>query len=542
MLCRRNFECQSVATELARLGIAATVNQPGLLSTPEARAAVLGLQLFIDPRDRLAAAELALLLEHPDDPDGWLNAVVTRGEHELPFAHAAFHAAIEDARTRAPHAGALLALTLAIDALSLPAILPRWGRSEVRLANLDALRAHACDYVGKAEADGSAATAAGLVTYLHELERQALDRQALLPGADAVVVSTWHAAKGLEWPVTVLFFDGQETKPNRFGPEVRARQQGFSMARPLEGRFVRYWPNPFHPSQRTPLLDAVDTAPDAEDERREREKQELRLLYVGCTRARDRLVLATTKNDWQLKPLQPPPAPEASGPHRWGEREVEVVVRECAAFEAEVAQAPADDVVELPAAKTRVTAFVSPSMVEAVGQAVHAHVVGERVRVAETAEMNALGQALHGFLAADRSTRARAERVTLAEATLARWGQEGSVRAEAMVAASDALQAWAAKLAPGATWHRELPLEHAQADGSVLRGTADLVLESANGFWLIDHKSFPGGERQALERAAGHAGQLEAYAKAVSAALNKPCLSAFIHLPLLGRVVLTAND
>ena len=103
--------------------------------------------------------------------------------------------------------------------------------------------------------------------------------------------------------------------------------------------------------------------------------------------------------------------------------------------------------------------------------------------------------------------------------------------------ASDALHAWAAKLAPGAKWHRELPVSQLMDDERQLRGIADLVLENDDGFWLVDHKSFPGTEAMGVERARGFSGQLDAYANALAAAWRKPCLGKFIHLAMLGKVV-----
>jgi len=101
----------------------------------------------------------------------------------------------------------------------------------------------------------------------------------------------------------------------------------------------------------------------------------------------------------------------------------------------------------------------------------------------------------------------------------------------------ESLRRWAEARAPGATWHREWPLHSTQPDGTVLRGIADLVLETPEGLLLIDHKSFPGAVAEALERAAGHAGQLAAYARALKAATGHAVLGCFIHLPLSGMLV-----
>jgi ATP-dependent exoDNAse (exonuclease V) beta subunit len=124
----------------------------------------------------------------------------------------------------------------------------------------------------------------------------------------------------------------------------------------------------------------------------------------------------------------------------------------------------------------------------------------------------------------------------LAEEVLTRWGVTGCLRAKDLVAAAERLRTWADAQFPGARWHRELPLFLRQPDGSVLRGAADLVLETEAEWILVDHKSFPGTREQAEGRALGHAGQLRAYAEALRAVANKG-VRGFIHLPVTGQMV-----
>lgn len=536
VLCRKNETCGLVAAALAARGISATVRQKALFSTPEARAAVLALRLFIDARDRLAAAELARLLLHPDDPDGWLTLAL-QNEGKVPFETAPFHAALRDVREQFPTAGPLLALDAAIDGLGLPELLVQWGSSESRRANLDALRAHAVRYVTQADADGSAATPAGLVAYFEFLEDEGLDERASLPGANSVVVSTWHAAKGLEWPITVLGLVGRDPDPPGFGVSVRTDGRPFSMKSPLAGRWIRYWPNPFHPSQKTELRKALESGAEAEAELRDAAKQDLRLLYVGWTRARDRLVLARGDGEWMLQALGKVPDLEGSGTVRWEGCDVPVHVRECELVDAEPKPNEPDEAPVASGPLEHPPAFISPSTLDGAALNVEVTAFGERLLVTGDVDMNELGQALHGFLAADRSSRSRGERVELAASCLSQWGQSGALRPERMVDASDALAAWAGQVAPGATWHRELPVAHRLPEGSELRGIADLVLEGADGFWLVDHKSFPGGEAQGHEKAKTFAGQLEAYSRALEAAWGKHCRGKFIHLAVLSQIV-----
>jgi ATP-dependent exoDNAse (exonuclease V) beta subunit len=537
VLCRTNAACRDVAAALARHGLAATVHEGGLLSTPEGRAALLGLRLFVDPRDRAAAAELALLLEHPHQPDAWLDQAL-RHDTDLAFEDAGFHAALTAMRGLVPAAGPVAALDAAIEALQLREVLPRWGRQARRFANLDALRAHAASYASQASAEGGAATAAGLVAWLDELERQSEDTQARLPGEDAVVVSTWHAAKGLEWPVTVLSVLDGERPLSMFGLSVQATAKGFDLAAPLAGRWLRYWPYPFHPSQRSALRTSVEAGEEAKADGLRVEKQELRLLYVGWTRARDRLVFASklkTKKPWPLALLPGVEAPDESGAATWGGLPVNLVTRGCSV---ELPDAPATKPEALPVAAGPAKlprAWVSPSAVEGEAKQVEFFPLGTRLNV-QRADMNALGQAVHGFLAADRPELAPPVRRELAAQCLERWGQRDALTPGELVEASLRLRTWVEQQWPGARWRRELAVSLRQADGSMLRGTADLVLELPEGFVLVDHKSFPGGLEAAQEKAASFLGQLDAYTQALEPALGKPRLGAFIHLPMLGQV------
>lgn len=76
-------------------------------------------------------------------------------------------------------------------------------------------------------------------------------------------------------------------------------------------------------------------------------------------------------------------------------------------------------------------------------------------------------------------------------------------------------------------------------------GRIDLLIETAAGFAIIDHKSFPGSPDQWADRAIHYAPQLAVYAKAVQAATGRPCEELFIHMPIVGallRVARSGND
>jgi ATP-dependent exoDNAse (exonuclease V) beta subunit len=65
----------------------------------------------------------------------------------------------------------------------------------------------------------------------------------------------------------------------------------------------------------------------------------------------------------------------------------------------------------------------------------------------------------------------------------------------------------------------------------------DLFLELTDGFVLVDHKSFPGSERERDRRLVEeYAPQLGWYARVLTGALKKPMKAAFIHLPIRGEM------
>lgn len=560
VLCHRNATCGDLARELAALGVRAVLARAGLLTTPEALLVLAGLRLFVDAQDTLAAAELARLVAYPASGDAWLADLMARPAREA-FAELDVVRRVVAVRTTEPHAGALAAFDAVLDAVEARERCLEWGESAFRLANLDALRAHAVTYASLCASDGRGCTPAGLVAAFVDLADSGLDARAVVAQDDAIVVSTWHSAKGLEWPVTVLFDLDHDPYFTALGVQVVADRDGFDLVDPLAERWVRYWPQPYHPMQRkTPFHQRLQDAPETAAAREREERQALRLLYVGWTRARDRVVLAgrptfgkgmitLLQDEAGTRLIAEPPKP-ADGPTvdlLWAESAVTVRVRDVALL----GPAPRDVTPGLGyrAAGPRVhpPAVVVPSSLvppdglgDELGSAAADLTLeryGERLILHGDPEMQSVGDAIHGFLAADRPALDVAARRALATGLLQRWGVEGALGPDDLLLASDRLRQWVDTRYPGAVWHREWPLLHRQANGTIVRGTADLVLEHAAGFAVIDHKSFPGSAEQAAVRAASFAPQLAAYAAAVSAATGRPVRGCFVHLPVLGAVV-----
>ncbi len=545
VLCRKHVECGAVANELEALGIRAALPRAGLLQTAEGVAACAALRLFVDARDALAKTELSRLIEGDGDLNAWLSRVVAE-----PYAQGlndlAVVASVVAAREAAPAAGALQGYDLAVQAGGIAELCRRWGDADARLANLDRLRAHVLAYISGAEASGAAATPAGLVAWLYKLADDEADSQAVRQGSDAVVVSTWHASKGLEWPIVVLSSLNAEFKATELGVRTASDtpNDAFDFANPLKGRWVRFWAQPYAANNtdtefhRNLAVHPLTIAAEAREAR-----QELRLLYVGWTRARDRVVFAARSGKLMngcLKLLREggnalvcEPAPGIT----WAGRKLDALVR-----------TPSPG---LPTARPVVPglgfdpagpreypkAFVKPSDLDAKGVAAAHEQLGVHLKLTADVPDADRGDAIHGFLAADRPGLDPAARVGLAAGLLTRWGVDVALAPADLIEASNRLVAWVDRRWPGAKWCREWAVAHPRADGSQVRGFADLVLDTADGFVVIDHKSRPGGLPNLLEEAAGHAGQLGAYAGAIGAATGRPVIGGFIYFAVAGWVV-----
>ncbi len=156
--------------------------------------------------------------------------------------------------------------------------------------------------------------------------------------------------------------------------------------------------------------------------------------------------------------------------------------------------------------------------------------------------MERVGHAVHGFLAADVSGLSDAERLALATQLLAAFDLIGCLDPVDVTLAGTRLWRWCEEAFPGSRRHREWPLSYCRPEGTIVAGTADLVLSRSDGFVLVDHKSFPGDAGTAADRALRYAGQLHAYAVGVASATQLPFASSWIHFPLLGQLVQVKVD
>ena len=579
ILARSNARCQHIAAALRARGIPAKVSLAGVTLTPEGVLARAALALLADPRDGVAALEVAWYGGAPtSDPDAWLSrrllevaawraaadAAKNRGERPPPAPYA-FNddprvAGLRRAVAAAERLSPAQALDLALRTAGIAELVRAWPEPAQRIANLEALRAEAAAYEQLCEAQRSAATMLGLVAHLASLEAgDDGGKQSASSSENAVTVLTWHKAKGLEWPIVVLSHLEFRRERGVFDVTVEAAPR-FDFMRPLDDRWVRFWPWPYGGmSKGLALLDRALQTPEArrvsEADRRER----LRVLYVGFTRPRDLLVLvarctekngpATASLDLLVgakgEPLLAAPFEALAGlaSLKVGGTEWRCGVRTLSGLPP-ANPSPARSAVRWYGAAPRVhrpRERLNPSVEPFSGtpRVVRVERLGDRRSIATSPEQSGpTGDAIHAFLAADNAGSPEA-RLAMASRILKAYRVLGAVAPETLMAASDALRAWLDADYPGAAWFREWPVwaRLTPECPRLLVGEVDLFLELPDGFVLVDHKSFPGSERERDRRLVEeYAPQLGWYARALQVALSKPLEAAFVYLPIRGEM------
>ena len=292
VLCRTGDTCREVAYALEAAGVEVALGREGLLESAECTLALACLSWLADPSDTLALAEIAHLSEEgaAGDQPQWF-ATVLGGRDGLDHLRtAAIPTALQELRPALLSMTPSEALDAVIAAAGIVGRTASWGGTSRRLTYLDALRVLARDYEEDRRQSRKPATAGGLVDWLKEsdAEKPASD------GGQAVVISTYHGAKGLEWPVTILFELDTVGRSRLFDQVVaEGAPGGVDLDDPLAGRWLRLWPWPYGAQAKDVGLDIRAGQSDVgQTATRQAAAEDVRLLYVAMTRARDYLVLA----------------------------------------------------------------------------------------------------------------------------------------------------------------------------------------------------------------------------------------------------------
>jgi ATP-dependent helicase/nuclease subunit A len=276
--------------------------------------------------------------------------------------------------------------------------------------------------------------------------------------------------------------------------------------------------------------------------------EDKRLLYVGMTRARDYLYLPlqSGKYNWIARCNGTDPA---SYRFLADETETTLDTSEGTIAIAHIADFDASEPVAFETEETvwfgersgrreHPAYVINPSMMAdaATGAPITVKEYGKRLALAGKPEMDAIGNALHAFFAADQSTRPLAERRAMLQHILAGHGVAANLSEDAVLEQSAAFSRWISETYKPIATYREWPLQM-QVNGQFINGIADLVLETEGGLVVIDHKSYPGPRETWQEKVNEFRGQLVCYQQVLKAATGKRVIELAIHFVVAGAVV-----
>ncbi len=532
VLVRTNDVARKVASSLQAAGLAAQWRRFGLMGTVEARMVSAGLRLWIDGTDALAAAEIARVLVYPDDIDAVMQLLVPGPTGPAVCELALVKALVATARTHV-HAGVVSAVDHVIEALQLGAWAARVNDTQQRQANLSAVRALAVRTVARLHAQGRGATIASFIARLVELSQQHDDdddRQGSVVSVDAVTVTTWHGSKGLEWPIVVLAELAYRAPKSVFGLHVERGQGG--------EQWPRYWLSPYTRKQarlRVGLNDVLKASAEFRRADREVTAEELRLLYVAWTRARDRLVLAGTPDAFRRGILSVLGLSAPEGPVRWAGVDVRLAIRRL--VREPLAPPQRRPTVDFAPPQQRIHAPASVQPSSSVGRgtveayAILGAPIVPRVAFDDDTGMR-FGTCVHALLAVDRPTTPVKARLSCARQLLMAHRVDHIADETDLLAVADRLWAHLQAQWPAHHVQAEVPVSQRFANGTVVRGQIDLLLTTATDAIVIDHKTYALGVDDSLDKAPEFAGQLRMYAAAAGAALGRPVSATYVHMPL----------
>lgn len=554
VLVRTNDHGAAIAGYLQDLGIPVNMGLSGLLNTRECSVALAALRVVEDRQDSLAAATLLQLLEdQTGKTPGWLKtrlAELEKGKPEAPFKGEPVIEQLAglDRKNLSPVA----AVSTVADILGLSRKVGDWTEPARRNTHLDGLLALARAYEEGSSVEGRAVTLRGFISHLEELSGEGDDEITPPYGLDAVNVLTYHKSKGLEWPVVVLAQLDKIFEGDPFAPWVVGGDPNHG--KPLKGRELRYWPNPFGGELPLGLDEEILKTKEFKQLAEQEHGESLRILYVGFTRAKEKLILATRvtqtkkeekhKHQW-LDRLgafsKGMSAMTTPGKHKLHGVETSLVVKR-------VQNEPVDPVAKgtpahhwfhdpKPKKVVHPDRMRSPSQEPPVKAEIKAvPLPGEQPKFGKVTDGTAeqLGNSMHAYFAALPSLFGESDKakIACAKRVIESHAMGDAMSAEALVAAGERLKRWVDETYPGAVWHTEVPLTAPAKDGRQWHGFMDLLLELPDGRTvLVDHKS-----SLKAEKASGFSGQLRGYSEALShGGVNLE--HCWVHLPICGEMV-----
>lgn len=520
VICPRNSSLTTYAELLRSLGLRTRTREEGWVESRIIQLAIYALSLVADPMDRHAALYLAVTELSTDTLE---SALATMIKDEWPASPAITTLLQVREGSAGRSVSTLVAETLA--ALDLFTTVSCWADAAQARANLLRLQAEALEFEhGNREALASGGYyGTELKSFLSWLrtraERDNTQPPSRVQDEDAIELVTWHRSKGREWPIVVVA--ATESEILNPLPSMDIDYEDFSdLDQILQNARIDISPQYVAPEKNVPLLEGL--WPIAEN-------SATRLLYVALTRAREKIVLEwpgyldngkdrSSLTYWELLIektgiTQVANLLELQG-HRYPCRAVRTGKDRHELFESE--PVPCRDTLPVigrrALIKTALPSYLTPesirpSLIEVAEEVdvlpVPVHVYAPPLQLDLDLPANTAGSLLHRCFELD----GRMESVDwLTQVTGYAWTDDQflSIRSHVEQFNKHMIATFALE-----TQHHEVAVLATDTNGSVINGLIDLLVETADGLWIIDHKSDTTDDRQS--RFYHHLPQLRLY-------------------------------
>jgi ATP-dependent helicase/nuclease subunit A len=524
VLCPRNDQCQSIATELNRLGIKSSFTDANPASTEEVQLLLCIYKSVCSYDNRLHESEILSILA---------------GELTIKDASSAhpWSELIELKRTQK----SILTPSKLIDDILIEGkyldFIERFEQAERRIKNLKLMQSLSREYESFCFKTTMPCSLTGFIDYLGGMDpdRRFDSEKGKSRNDQLIDLKTFHGSKGLQWKITLVYgLDGSiEPRKPLFGKMVNFDKKTFDPENCLQNRYViqLFWP--FGLKDARPALQSLmQVHPLYIEKALEQRQEKKRLLYVALTRAEESLIIPFKSNSksrgfLDLVPgLQMPP--ESS-------RELEK--QEAGNIMNKIHQ-------EQKAIKFDPRPlYVNPSLFEEVESST-APVTKDFIQYAEPIKVTKafiqdsadFGQFLHAFIAGDNVHAPISERILFLTDCGKRWGYETKDLQDLILQQNSLFFRELDKKIKG-DFIPEFPLELQWGEDQFMRGAIDLLIlpTDPNGeILIVDHKTSQIEAKDINWKATSHAIQLGLYKKAIESLYPGRKVKTLLHFPLAG--------
>jgi ATP-dependent helicase/nuclease subunit A len=551
LLCPTHALVETYAVVLRALGIRTRIEREGWFSSPEVQILAHALAYLADANDRHAALYLAVTEIGSHTLESGLGVLRRGGALKDPVLDL-----LEPLRSGTAEMTVETVVSETIIAFDLYRRVATWPEASQARANLLRFQDVAREF-GEANrqvllAGGYYGT--GLKTFLawltarvEENDRQPDPR---VVDEEAVTISTWHSAKGLEWPIVAVCGMTREIKPRL--PDITVSYEDFKdLGNILQKAHIEIVPA-FVAEETKAAFEALLQPAQVEGARR--------LLYVALTRAREKVIVEWPSHlagkdkayYWNLL-TEAADLRLDTDAMKVGGKVFPCVVSTAGAFVApSVAASSEEAIAPLPVFGRRAVArrplptgltpeVVTPSLLRAEDSATGANGLLEETYAGPLdADMELAG--VDRGLLLHRCFEVMSGREVCMELLERFTGRklDKEVLSHLEKAVVD-FDLWLKqRFHPSRVMH-EVPLLGMNSRGSVVSGVLDLLVETTEGYWILDHKSDITEDRPA--RFESYLPQLRCYADLIRKAFpGKPVLGVGIHWISYGDVNLLPEE